>query len=55
MVTNDDEDEELAAVTRAEPFAVADPTLGRVVENFDPNKVPMLHLQLDNEKTSTSF
>lgn len=55
MMTDDDEDDKLAAVNRAEPFAVADPTLGRVVENFDPNKVPMLNLQLDIEKTSAGF
>jgi hypothetical protein len=41
--------------TRAEPFAVADPTLGRVTENFDPSKVPMLNLQLEIQKSSTEF
>lgn len=41
--------------TRAEPFAVADPTLGRVMENFDPTKIPMLNLQLDVQKSSTGF
>ena len=41
--------------TRAEPFAVADPTLGRVMENFDPSKVPMLNLQLEIQKSSTGF
>lgn len=41
--------------TRAEPFAVADPTLGNIDVDFDPNKVPMLTLQLDIEKTSTGF
>lgn len=48
-------DQDLAKFTRAEPFAVADPTLGRVVENFDPSKVPMLNLQLDIQKSSTGF
>jgi len=43
------------APTKAEPFAVADPTLGRVVENFDTTKVPMLNLQLDIQKSSTGF
>lgn len=41
--------------TRAEPYAVADPTLGRVMENFDPSKIPMLNLQLDIQKSSTGF
>jgi hypothetical protein len=45
----------LAKWTRAEPFAVADPTLGRVMENFDPSKIPMLSLQLDVQKSSTGF
>mmetsp|Transcript_40510 Transcript_40510/g.97773 ORF Transcript_40510/g.97773 Transcript_40510/m.97773 type:complete len:589 (+) Transcript_40510:1-1767(+) len=44
-----------ATWTRAEPFAVADPTLGRVMENFDPSKVPMLNLQLEIEKASSGF
>mmetsp|Transcript_2399 Transcript_2399/g.5735 ORF Transcript_2399/g.5735 Transcript_2399/m.5735 type:complete len:661 (-) Transcript_2399:30-2012(-) len=49
-------DESYAAKwTRAEPFAVADPTLGRVIENFDPSKIPMLNLQLDIQKSSTGF
>jgi hypothetical protein len=41
--------------TRAEPFTVADPTLGRVMENFDPSKVPMLNLQLEVQKSSSGF
>mmetsp|Transcript_39708 Transcript_39708/g.95819 ORF Transcript_39708/g.95819 Transcript_39708/m.95819 type:complete len:844 (-) Transcript_39708:36-2567(-) len=41
--------------TRAEPFAVADPTLGRVQENFDPSKIPMLNLQIEIHKSSTGF
>jgi len=44
-----------AKLTRAEPFAIADPTLGRVIENFDPSKIPMLNLQLDIQKSSTGF
>lgn len=52
----DTEDDTYAAKwTRAEPFAIADPTLGRVVENFDPSKIPMLNLQLDIQKSSTGF
>lgn len=47
--------EDLAKYTRAEPFAVADPSLGRVMENFDPSKIPMLNLQLDIQKRSTGF
>ena len=41
--------------TRAEPFAVADPTLGKIDIDFNPDKVPMLSLQLDIEKDSTGF
>ena len=41
--------------TRAEPFAVADPTLGKIDVDFNPEKVPMLSLQLDIEKDSTGF
>jgi hypothetical protein len=41
--------------TRAEPFAVADPTSGKVNENFDPDKVPMLTLKLEIQKSSTGF
>lgn len=49
------EEEDLTKFTRAEPFAVADPTLGRVMENFDPSKIPMLNFQLDIQKASTGF
>lgn len=45
----------VARYTRAEPFAVADPTIGRVVENFDSSKVPMLNLKLEIQKASTGF
>ncbi|CAJ1942030.1 unnamed protein product [Cylindrotheca closterium] len=48
-------DNSQAAWTRAEPFAIADPTLGRVMENFDPSKVPMLNLQLEIQKASSGF
>jgi hypothetical protein len=41
--------------TKAEPFAVLDPTLGKLDVDFDPDKVPMLTLQLDIEKDSTGF
>ena len=41
--------------TRAEPFAIADPTLGKIDLDFNPNKVPMLSLQLDIEKDITGF
>ena len=41
--------------TRAEPFAVADPTLGKIDVEFDPEKVPMLTLQFDISKPSTGF
>lgn len=42
-------------VTRAEPFAIADPTLGRISTDFDPDKVRFLTLQFDIEKPSTGF
>jgi len=41
--------------TKAEPFVVADPTLGAIDENFDPQKVPMLTLLFQIEKSSTGF
>lgn len=41
--------------TRAEPFAIADPALGKLDADFDPNKVTMLALQFDIEKPSTGF
>lgn len=41
--------------TKAEPFAIADPSLGKVDAEFDPNKVTMLTLQFDIEKPSTGF
>jgi len=41
--------------TRAEPFAVADPTLGKIDVDFRPENVPMLTLELSVEKASTGF
>lgn len=41
--------------TRVEPFAIADPTLGKLDADFDPQKVTMLTLQFDVEKASTGF
>ena len=41
--------------TKIEPFAVLDPTMGKLDIDFDPDKVPMLTLQLDIEKDSTGF
>lgn len=43
------------AWTIAEPFAIADPTLGKLDADFDPKKVTMLTLQFDIEKSSTGF
>jgi hypothetical protein len=43
------------AWTIAEPFAIADPTLGKLDADFDPKKVTMLTLQFDVEKSSTGF
>ncbi|KAL3762072.1 hypothetical protein ACHAW5_002585 [Stephanodiscus triporus] len=41
--------------TKAEPFAVADPTLGKIDPDFDPEKVPLLTLLFEIEKPSTGF
>jgi hypothetical protein len=51
----DNDEDKADRWTRAEPFAVADPTLGRVMENFDPNKVPMLTLNFVITKSSSGF
>lgn len=42
-------------MTKAEPFAIADPTLGKIDVDFDPDKVPLLTLSLEIEKSSTGF
>lgn len=42
-------------MTKAEPFAIADPTLGKIDPDFDPDKVPLLSLSLEIEKSSTGF
>jgi hypothetical protein len=39
----------------AEPFAIADPTLGKLDADFDPKKVTMLTLQFNIEQSSTDF
>jgi hypothetical protein len=52
---SDSDDAQSECKTRAEPFAVADPTLGKIDIDFNPDKVPMLSLQLDIEKDSTGF
>jgi len=41
--------------TKAEPFAIADPTLGKIDLDFDPDKVPLLTLLFEIEKPSTGF
>lgn len=41
--------------TKAEPFAIADPTLGQIDQDFDPDKVPLLTLLFEIEKPSTGF
>lgn len=48
-------DENNEVWTRAEPFAIADPTLGKLDADFDPKKVSMLSLRFDIEKASTGF
>ena len=49
------EESTMVAKTRAEPFAVADPTLGKIDVDFDPDKLPMLTLQFEISKQSTGF
>jgi len=41
--------------TKAEPFAIADPTIGKIDHDFDPNKVPLLTLLFSIEKSCTGF
>jgi len=41
--------------TKAEPFAIADPALGKIDPDFDPDKVPLLTLLFEIEKPSTGF
>ena len=41
--------------TKAEPFAIADPTLGKIDPDFDPDKVPLLTLLFEIEKPSTGY
>lgn len=41
--------------TIAEPYAVADPTLGKVDLDFDPDQVPLLTLSMTIEKTRTGY
>jgi hypothetical protein len=41
--------------TRAEAFAIADPTLGKLDAEFDPQKVALLTVRLEIEKASTGF
>ena len=43
---------ENALWTRAEPFAIADPTLGKIDADFDPSMVAMLTLEFAIEKPS---
>ncbi|EJK47544.1 hypothetical protein THAOC_33726, partial [Thalassiosira oceanica] len=48
-------EEDVRCRTKAEPFAVADPTLGKVDVDFDPDKVPLLTLLFEIERPSTGF
>ncbi len=41
--------------TRAEAFAIADPTLGKLDADFDPKKVALLTVRVEIEKASTGF
>jgi hypothetical protein len=47
--------EKLNLITKAEPYAVADPTLGKLDLDFNPDKVPIWTLQLSLMKNSTGF
>lgn len=51
----DDETLKQQCLTKAEPFATADPTLGTIDPDFDPDKVPLLTLLFEIEKPSTGF
>ena len=51
----DEDYSETALWTRAEPFSIADPTLGKIDADFDPSKVAMLTLEFAIEKPSTGF
>ena len=42
-------------ITKAEPYAVADPTLGKLDLEFDPDKVPIWTLRLSLTKNSNGF
>ena len=41
--------------TKAQPFAIADPSLGKIDADFDPASVTMLTLQFTIEKPSTGY
>ena len=45
----------LPNLTISEPFAVADPTLGKIDPDFDPDKVPILTLLMSIEKACTGY
>lgn len=45
----------LNLITKAEPYAVADPTLGKLDLEFDPDKVPIWTLRLSLTKNSNGF
>jgi hypothetical protein len=47
--------QKLKFITKAEPYAVADPTLGKLDLEFNPDKVPIWTLQLSLMKNSTGF
>jgi hypothetical protein len=47
--------EQFQCKTKAEPFAIADPSLGQIDPEFDPDKVPLLTLLFEIEKPSTGF
>ena len=53
--TDEGKENDGLCMTKAEPFAIADPTLGKIDIDFDPDKVPLLTLSLEIEKSSTGF
>lgn len=55
VLTRKTELREARECTRAAPFVIADPALGKLDADFDPNKVSMLTLQVDIEKPSTGY
>jgi len=58
QLKNDNNNKKKTSVIVAEPFLIADPTIGRIIDDpeyFDPNNVPKLTLLLSIEKSSSGY